>query len=49
MQINFEAKKLKEAKEYLGKLIYEEEEIEKENQEKKNPSLFKRLFSFLFK
>jgi len=47
MQINFETKKLKEAKEYVYRLTEKEEKIIKKK--KKKSSFFKDLLQFLFK
>jgi len=48
MQIKFEAKELKRAKEYVQKLTTREEVLKK-SLKKRPSSLFKDLFRFLFK
>jgi len=47
MQINFEAKKLKEANEYVNLLKPEKKKFLKIKKDK--TSLFKRFFGFMFK
>lgn len=47
MQINFEAKKLKEANEYVDLLNPSGEKSIKKNQKIKKESLFKKIFKFL--
>ncbi len=48
MQINFEAKELKKAKEHVKGLNHKEEEL-KNKKENKSSSFLKDLFKFLFK
>ena len=46
MQIKFEAKKLKEANEYVN--LLKPKKIKKKQKKRKKSSFFKRIFDFLF-
>ena len=49
MQIKFEAKKLKEANEYVDLLEPKKKKIISLNQKGKSHSIFKSIFKFIFK
>jgi len=49
MQIKFEAKKLKEANEYVNLLSPKKAKSKHKKKEKNKASLFKRVFGFLFR